>query len=69
MLEKKIKGDWYQVPTIIDEYGFNDIGYDLTPSSEAQEFKIDWDWLYGKLDPGEYRLIKNILDFRGTGHL
>lgn len=26
-LEKKIDGEWYQVPTIIDDYGFQDIAY------------------------------------------
>ena len=66
LLESKIKGDWYQLPTILDEYGFNDIGYELPPS-ENKEFSIEWDWLYGSLDPGEYRIIKKILDFRDTG--
>lgn len=66
LLEKEINGDWYQVPTIIDEYGFNDIGYELAPS-EIEEFTIDWDWLYGDLKTGKYRIIKDILDFRDTG--
>lgn len=66
-LEKENKGVWYQVPTIIEEYGFEDIGYDLA-SSKSQQFKIDWDWLYGKLDTGEYRIIKNVLDFRSPGN-
>lgn len=66
LLESKIKGDWYQVPTIIDEYGFHDIGYELPPSGN-KELTIDWDWLYGSLDTGEYRIIKKILDFRDTG--
>src|SRR5690625_3968932 len=65
-LEKAFEGDWYQVPTIIDEYGFNDIGYELAPS-ENEAFVIDWDWLYGSLDNGEYRIVKDILDFRDTG--
>ena len=66
LLEKEIEGDWYQVPIIIDEYGFNDIGYELPPS-EIEEFTIDWDWLYGSLDSGEYRIVKKLLDFRDTG--
>ena len=66
-LEKKIKGKWYQVPvTINGNYGFNDIGYELT-SGEKEEFKVDWEWLYGSLDAGSYRIIKDILDFRSTG--
>ena len=30
-------------------------------------FTIDWNWLYGDLDTGEYRIVKKILDFRDTG--
>lgn len=66
LIEKKIKGSWYQVPIIIDEYGFNGIGYELAPSAN-EEFTIDWNWLYGDLDTGEYRIVKKILDFRDTG--
>ena len=66
-LEKKINGRWYQVPVAIDgNYGFNDIGYDLA-SGDDGEWAVDWDWLYGSLDTGEYRIVKNILDFRGSG--
>ena len=24
------------------------------------EFKIDWEWLYAKLEPGNYRLLKRV---------
>ena len=65
-LEKKIDASWYQVPPLIDSYGFHSIGYDLAPGGEG-EWKVDWSWLYGKLDPGEYRIVKDVLDFRGTG--
>ena len=51
-LKKEFQGNWYQVPIIIDQYGFNDIGYELPPS-ENEEFTIDWDRLYGNLDTGE----------------
>lgn len=66
LLEKEIKGDWYQVPPILDEYGFTEPGYELPPS-EIAEFTIDWNWLYGNLDTGKYRVVKGISDFRGTG--
>lgn len=66
-LEKKINGRWYQVPVTIDgNYGFNAIGYDLA-SGDAGEREVDWKWLYGSLNTGEYRIVKDILDFRGTG--
>ena len=67
-LEKKINGNWYQAPVIIDgNYGFDSIGYDLS-SGDSGEWAVDWKWLYGSLDTGEYRIVKDILDFRGTGN-
>lgn len=66
-LEKKITGRWHQVPDTIDgNYGFNSIGYNLA-SGDAVEWLVDWNWLYGSLDAGEYRIVKYISDFRGTG--
>jgi uncharacterized protein YceK len=66
-VEKKINGSWYQVPIAIDgNYGFPSIGYDLA-SSAVKEWSVEWEWLYGSLDPGEYRIVKDILDFRKTG--
>lgn len=66
-LEKKIEGRWYQVPVAIEgEYAFNDIGYSLD-SSKVSEWAVDWNWLYGSLVTGEYRIVKYILDFRKAG--
>lgn len=66
-LEKKINGKWYQVPVSIkDNYGFHDIGYEVASGHES-ELEVDWNWLYGILDIGEYRIIKDALDFRKTG--
>ncbi|WP_391205525.1 immunoglobulin-like domain-containing protein [Psychrobacillus sp. L4] len=67
LIEKKIKGKWYQVPDVLSgNYGFNDIGYGLS-SQEVKEWTTDWEWLYGNLDKGEYRIVKYILDFREAG--
>ncbi len=64
-LEKKINGAWYQVPLVIDgNYGFNEIAYVLA-SGDDSHWTVGWDWLYGNLDPGEYRIVKNILDSSG----
>ncbi|MCK9857469.1 immunoglobulin-like domain-containing protein [Paenibacillus sp. ATY16] len=66
-LEKKIEGRWYHVPVTIDgNYAFNDIGYGFG-SSNVSEWTVDWKWLYGKLVTGEYRIVKDILDFRKAG--
>lgn len=67
LLENKINEKWYQVPVVIDgDYGFNDIGYELASGKES-EWEVNWGWLYGSLDTGEYRIVKDILDFRDTG--
>jgi hypothetical protein len=66
-LEKKINGRWYQVPVTIDgNYGFDSIGYNLD-SGDDREWVINWHWLYGSLSTGEYRILKDISDFRGSG--
>lgn len=66
-LEKESAGTWYQVPVILeDNYGFNEIGFDLPPG-DVQEWTADWEWLYGKLDAGNYRIVKDILDVRQPG--
>lgn len=66
-LEKNVKGKWYQVPVVVKgDHGFPDIGLTLAPG-ETREWNVDWKWLYGTLKPGEYRIVKDILDLRGTG--
>lgn len=66
ILEKRINQKWYLVPAIIDNYGFNLIGYDLPPGN-SREMEVNWEWLYGNLDAGEYRIVKDILNFGKTG--
>lgn len=67
LLEKKIKGTWYQVPFAFDgNPAFNDIGYSLD-SSVAKEWQVKWEGLYGSIDHGEYRIVKEMLDFRNAG--
>ena len=66
-LERRIHDEWIQVKVTIEgNYGFNDIGFNLNSKSQAL-WTADWTWLYGLLDPGEYRIIKTLLDFRETG--
>ena len=66
-LEKNMDGKWFEVADILDgNYGFNDIGYGVEPLSTS-EWEVDWEWLYGKLDKGKYRLVKYVLDFRQAG--
>lgn len=68
VLEKKLDDKWYEVPVVLEgDYGFEDIGYELNPGDQ-REWTVDWEWLYGSLDAGEYRIVKDILDFRERGN-
>ena len=60
-------GVWYSLPYATEEnVGFNSIGYELA-KGESGEWTTDFEWLYGKLPAGQYRIVKDILDFRGPG--
>lgn len=56
-LEKEVNGKWYEVKTIVDDYGFNLIAY-LPDKNNEINFEIDWEWLYGELSLGSYRILK-----------
>ena len=58
-IEREKDGTWYEVKTIISNYGFNEIGYIPNNNGEV-EFKINWEWLYGELPEGNYRLLKQV---------
>lgn len=66
MIETKKDGGWEEVPVIVEgNYAFNAVAYMLT--SDMVEQELDWEWLYGELAPGEYRIRKSVDDFRKTG--
>lgn len=57
---------WQDVPTVIDNYAWNCLAHWI-PKGQDTEFPISWEWLYGKLPAGSYRLVKGFMNFRGTG--
>lgn len=67
LLEEKSNDQWYQVPVVIEgDYGFDDIAYPLNLGDKG-EWQVNWEWLYGILDKGEYRIIKDVLNFKENG--
>lgn len=66
-LEKKTDGEWKKLPTINENYAFDDIAYPLN-EKESRELVVDWEWLYGALNEGEYRIVKDVdvSDFSST---
>lgn len=57
---------WEEVPAALNNYAFNAIAYTI-PSRNSSEQELDWEWLYGALEPGNYRIKKEIMDFRASG--
>lgn len=58
---------WEAAPVVVDgEYGFNAVGILIACEEDSEngitEDRIDWEWLYGKLTPGKYRLSKSVDD-------
>ena len=60
------EGTWKDVPSIIENAVWNGIGHGFA-GDEDVEATISWEWLYGKLPAGTYRLEKVFMDWRGPG--
>ena len=53
-------GGWEESEIVLeDNYAWNAIGY--STDENGYEMKIQWTWLYGKLEPGHYRIVKSIM--------
>jgi hypothetical protein len=58
-LEQKKNGEWYEINARFDNYGFDMMGY--VPDEKGKlEFNTNWQWLYGELPIGEYRILKQV---------
>lgn len=59
--------DWEDVPYATeDNVAWTSEAY-LVERNTASEVELSWAWLYGSLPAGQYRLVKEFMDFRGTG--
>ncbi len=61
-------GVWYSLKHIIDNAAFHARGI-IAPPNETSIWQVNWEWLYGQLPAGEYRIVKDILDIRAPGDL
>ena len=58
---------WTEMPYIIDgEIGWTQEAW-IIPMNNTCEWEINWEWLYGTVQNGKYRIGKEITDFRATG--
>ena len=67
-LETLADGAWEAVPYAVpgDSVAWQAIAYLLPPDKES-EMEISWEYLYGSLPAGNYRLSKEFTDFRESG--
>ncbi|OUQ13310.1 hypothetical protein B5E84_17615 [Lachnoclostridium sp. An14] len=67
-LEQKRGEGWYVLPYVMDgNVGFHSIGYEIQ-EGESASWTAEFAWLYGELEPGVYRIVKelSILQEDGT---
>lgn len=61
------RGDaWEEVPVIIENAAWDGMAYWVEEGRDTV-FEISWEWLYGKLPAGTYRLTKGFMDVREAG--
>jgi len=67
-LEVQIDNQWVSVELLPSAH---DIGWTaeayIIPMNEKTKLEVKWEWLYGELPGGRYRIGKEIMDFRGSG--
>lgn len=58
---------WKEVPDIVDgPLAFTADGLTI-PMNEVCEWEVKWEWIYGQIPEGKYRIGKEIMDFREAG--
>ena len=57
-IEKYNNGEWDSIETLGNNYGFNSMAY-YVDENGVLEMKQDWSYIYGELDNGIYRLVKD----------
>jgi len=71
MLYIKYNDSWMMVDLIeyeSEEYGFAEGMTFLFPDSETDIHPINWEWLYGKLGEGDYKICKELILYRSIGN-
>ncbi len=67
-LEVLKEGEWIALETnpLID-YAWEAIAYTIKENGETK-LETNWEWLYGKLEKGTYRIGKQVTDFVEVGN-
>lgn len=65
-LEKYVGGAWKTVPLVPVCVDWTMEAY-LIPMNDSVEREVNWQYLYGEIPAGTYRIGKEIMDFRESG--
>lgn len=58
---------WKEMPYVIQgEIGWTSEAW-MIPKNDTCEWEVNWEWLYGAIPNGKYRIAKEIMDFKGPG--
>ena len=68
IVQKSEKAGWVDVEYLPLEY---DVAWTMDAwiiqEEDTTRWDVNWEWLYGELPAGEYRIGKEIMNFRATG--
>jgi hypothetical protein len=67
-LEVQIDNQWVSVEMLPSEYerAWTEEAW-IIPMNDSAEWEVNWTELYGELPAGNYRIGKDIMDFKGSG--
>ncbi|WP_409229482.1 immunoglobulin-like domain-containing protein [Gudongella sp. SC589] len=67
-LDKHVEDEWVPVEILssAQDVGWTDEAY-IINMNDITEWEVGWEWLYGELSIGNYRIGKEIMDYRSTG--
>ncbi len=65
-IETVARDKWQAVKAKIDNPVWNSMAYGIRKNN-VTELKVNWEFLYGELPPGFYRLSKTVMDFKVAG--
>lgn len=68
IIEKETLGIWAEVDYVQEmEVCWDAVAW-IIPMDSMVEWKVNWQWLYGSLSSGHYRIGKEVMDFKETGN-
>lgn len=67
-IQKLEEAGWTDVEYLPQEYdiAWDSLAYNIQKEAETT-WEVNWEWLYGQLPVGKYRIGKEVMNFRDTG--